>query len=86
MRSCILFAGAVLGLAVAACGGSASPIQPVVVNGASTVTFTPTQVQASRYPNACGVANPPYADGDLFSLEAIGKGAGDPRSTCTRST
>jgi hypothetical protein len=61
-----------------ACSGSAAPQPPVVVNDGSTLTFTPTELLVNRYPTVCGVANPPYGAGDLFSMGAIGVGAGDP--------
>jgi|SRR5579859_4202952 len=74
LSALVLAAGAV------ACSGAASTITPVVVNAGSTLTFTPVELQATRSPKVCGVASPPYVDGDLFVLDATGAGAGNPAS------
>jgi hypothetical protein len=36
------------------------------------IDFVPSVVYATRFPNTCGVANPPFKNGDLFSLEVVG--------------
>ena len=60
-----------LALAVA-CGGSSTTTPSSVVNAGSTLSFTPSEVDAERYPSGCGVVNPPYTDADLFSLDIVG--------------
>ena len=45
---------------------------PSVPNPGSTIAFTPTAVDAGRFPVTCGVMNPPFKAGDLFSLDVIG--------------
>jgi hypothetical protein len=42
-------------------GGSGTPID-----------FVPSAVHANRFPRVCGVANPPFMNGDLFSLDVVG--------------
>lgn len=69
-----------LPLVLVACGGATSggpggggPTPPVVVNPGSTLTFTPSTVDAARFASQCGVTGvPPYTDADLFSLDAVG--------------
>jgi hypothetical protein len=44
------------------------------VNGGSTLSFTASEVDASRFASQCGITGvPPYTDADLFSLFAMGK-------------
>ncbi len=54
--------------------GSASltGAQSAVVNSGSTVFLSPSQIYVQRSPATCGVVNPPFTDGDLFSLDAVG--------------
>jgi hypothetical protein len=66
-------------LAAACSSGSSSP-PPVVVNPGSTLTFSPTTIYAWRVPAACGVANPPYGPGDIYSLQAVGAQVQGPRT------
>jgi hypothetical protein len=64
-----------------ACGGkSAQPPapQPSTFGSGDTVGFTPFSVTATRFASACGVPDPPFENGDIFSLDAIGSKAQSP--------
>jgi hypothetical protein len=50
-----------------------------------TIGFTPSGVIATRYPGECGVANPPFQSGDLYSLDVIGSKNGSPYDSLTVS-
>jgi hypothetical protein len=41
-------------------------------NPGGTIEFAPTTIYATRYSNLCGIMNPPFMDGDLYSLDVIG--------------
>jgi hypothetical protein len=47
-------------------------------NPAATIAFTPSEVDASRTPTSCGVANPPFMSGDSFGMSIIGSKATAP--------
>jgi hypothetical protein len=58
---------------VASCGGAAG--QEAITVGwdsGTLIDFVPSVVSATRYPSVCGVANPPFMNGDLFSLDIVG--------------
>jgi hypothetical protein len=40
-------------------------------NPGGTIRFEPTFVSAARYSNVCGVMNPPFMNGDLYSLDIV---------------
>jgi|HubBroStandDraft_5_1064220.scaffolds.fasta_scaffold100953_2 hypothetical protein len=57
------------------CGGQVtSPGEPreVTLNAGGTIAFTPASVVVARYPAVCGVMNPPFTDGDRYSMDIIG--------------
>jgi hypothetical protein len=43
--------------------------RPWTQNPGGTIVFEPTLVQVTRYPNVCGVMNPPFENGDSYWLE-----------------
>ncbi len=55
----------------------ASP-PPSVPNEGDTIAFAPTKVDVERFPAGCGVPNPPFMNGDLFSMDIIGNMAAAP--------
>jgi hypothetical protein len=40
-------------------------------NPGGTIKFEPTLVDVTRYSNVCGVMNPPFMNGDLYSLDIV---------------
>jgi hypothetical protein len=52
-------------------GGGCAP-----ATGEATITFTPSSQAAVRTPATCGVADPPYAAGDAFTLTVVGATTG----------
>src|SRR5215471_14060323 len=54
---------------------------PVDAGSGTPIVFVPSAVSAARYPSVCGVANPPFMDGDLFSLEIAGAATVRPSNT-----
>jgi hypothetical protein len=76
-------------LLVASCGGQSthppgeSTPPPSTVASDDTVGFTPTSVTATRHADACDDPDPPFEDGDIFSLEAIGSKAKSPYDALT---
>jgi hypothetical protein len=63
-------------------GDAGSSVPPVLtgvtLNAGGTIAFTPTQVDVARYPAVCGIMNPPFMDGDLYSMDIIGSMAQAP--------
>ena len=64
---------------VTSCGGGAgkasdsgTPMDSVDWDSGTPIDFVPSAVYATRIPAVCGVANPPFMDGDLFSLDIVG--------------
>jgi hypothetical protein len=58
---------------VTSCGGAAGKeVITVDWDSGTPIDFVPTAVYATRYPAVCGVANPPFMNGDLFSLDIVG--------------
>jgi hypothetical protein len=55
-------------------GGTTQPLapSPFVLNTGDTIGFSPSSVDVNRYPSICGVMNPPFTAGDLFSMDVIG--------------
>jgi len=58
---------------VASCGGATGK-EAITAGWDSGVSidFVPRVVSATRYPVICGVANPPFTNGDLFELDIVG--------------
>lgn len=58
---------------VASCGGAAGK-EAITVgwDSGTPIDFVPSVVSATRYPSVCGVANPPFMNGDRFSLDIVG--------------
>lgn len=83
------FGAALLSAGLAACGGHLPGDGPgpsavdagATINTGSTIDFVPRAVYANRYPNACGVANPPFGNGDLFTLQIVGAIAAGPSNS-----
>jgi hypothetical protein len=61
-------------MVLTACGAtSGGPSPPSVVNPGSTVSFSPSEVDAQRFAGTCLVGGvPPYSDADLFAMYAVG--------------
>jgi hypothetical protein len=57
-------------------GGGSAPL--VTMNPDGTIPLAPTAVETNRYPVGCGVADPPYMNGDLFSVGIVPNGPATP--------
>ena len=64
---------------LASCGGAAgvdsgsgAPIDTVDWDSGTAIDFVPSAVYGTRIAALCGVANPPFMNGDLFSLDIVG--------------
>ena len=70
-----VLAAALVSIGLAACGsqlpgGSGPGAFPA--DAGTPIAFVPSAVRANRFPTVCGVANPPLAAGDLYTLDIIG--------------
>jgi hypothetical protein len=72
MKRIAFLAFAVLIASLPGCGGKGTADLPYAVNPGSTLAFSPSEVTANRFPNTCGVSDPPYDDADVFSLLVVG--------------
>ena len=51
-----------------------TPPAGATVASDSTLHFAPANITFTRYPAICGVADPPFTDGDLYDLDVLGAG------------
>jgi hypothetical protein len=72
-----------LALLFVACGGQSPLPKPSTLGPDDTVGFTPSSVTALRFASACGVASPPFQNGDIFSLSVLGSKAKTPYDALT---
>lgn len=76
----LILGSALVSVWTAACGGQLpgnGPGSPGVDSGAAfdagtPIDFVPGAVYATRFASVCGVTNPPFAAGDLYSLQIVG--------------
>jgi hypothetical protein len=52
-------------------GPVVTPVPLWIENTAGTIVFEPTLVDATRYSEICGVMNPSFMNGDLYSLDIV---------------
>ncbi len=57
---------------------STTPAPPPTYNSGGTIAFNPTAIDVNRFPTVCGVMNPPFMSGDLYSMDIIGSMAQAP--------
>lgn len=88
MKTTVRVLGAALACAcLVSCGGatgekgiagesdSGGPIDTVDWDAGTPIGFVPAALYAIRFPAVCGVANPPFMNGDLLSLDIVGAGS-----------
>jgi hypothetical protein len=54
-------------------------------NTEETIVFEPTLVDATRFPTVCGIMNPPFMNGDLYSLDIVDQRGATPYAALTLS-
>jgi hypothetical protein len=73
------------GKAIDSTGAGTTPMPLWIQNTEKTIVFEPTLVSAARYPNVCGVMNPPFMDGDLYSIDIVDQRGATPYAALTFS-
>jgi hypothetical protein len=77
---------ALLASATFACGGKTDDSSGALWTSlGGTIAFQPTFVSAARYSNICGVMNPPFVNGDLYSLDIVDQTGATPYNALTLS-
>lgn len=57
----------------------------VTPNSDTNIMLAPSLVEATRFPVTCGVMNPPFQSGDVYSIDIVGQKTAGPENAITIS-